>query len=62
MTLSTHTGASYVNCYYLILNTKSIPEKDRELCVNFGNFAVTLGITLACVFVLLIDNTFLSSS
>eukprot|EP00042_Codosiga_hollandica_P026296 m.123240 g.123240 ORF g.123240 m.123240 type:complete len:426 (+) comp52150_c0_seq2:55-1332(+) len=55
-------GSSYVNIYYLILNTDKIPEKDREMCVNFASISVTLGITLACLFILLIDNTFLASS
>eukprot|EP01135_Chromosphaera_perkinsii_P003176 Nk52_evm65s236 gene=Nk52_evmTU65s236 len=53
-------GGSYVNIFYLLINNKNITSKDKDLCVNITAIMNTLGITLACVFVLLADNTFLA--
>jgi battenin len=52
-------GAAYVNIFYQLLHTPRIPEKDREFCINITALANNLGITLACVFILAADNTFL---
>ncbi|KAN0023595.1 hypothetical protein ACTFIV_007982 [Dictyostelium citrinum] len=54
-------GASYVNIFYLILHDKKIPNEDRELCINYAALLVTVGITLAACFILLMDHTFLLS-
>ena len=51
----------YVNVYYLLLQASHIPERDREMCVNFTGMYVTAGITLACAFILMMDNTFLAN-
>ena len=53
-------GAAYVNIYYLLLQSKTYPEKDRELCVNLTGLWVTAGITCSCIFILMMDNTFLA--
>ncbi|EGC31709.1 hypothetical protein DICPUDRAFT_156403 [Dictyostelium purpureum] len=53
-------GASYVNVFYLILHDKKIPDEDREICVNYAALLVTLGITLASCFILVMDHTFLA--
>eukprot|EP00051_Salpingoeca_urceolata_P005871 m.78272 g.78272 ORF g.78272 m.78272 type:complete len:420 (+) comp14578_c0_seq1:219-1478(+) len=50
-------GAMYVNVFYLLLHDPRIPTKDRELCINLAAFAITIGITLASAFVVLIDST-----
>lgn len=52
-------GASYVNTFYLLLRDPKIPVADRELSVNLAAFAITLGITLASVFIIFMDQTFL---
>ncbi|KAN0037859.1 hypothetical protein ACTA71_000030 [Dictyostelium dimigraforme] len=54
-------GASYVNVFYLILHDKKIPDEDRSLCVNYAALLVTIGITLAACFILIMDYTFLAS-
>ncbi|KAM9994699.1 hypothetical protein ACTFIY_000897 [Dictyostelium cf. discoideum] len=54
-------GASYVNVFYLILHQKNIPNEDRELCINYAALLVTVGITLAACFILVMDYTFLAS-
>jgi len=53
-------GASYVNVFYLLLHDNSIQETDKELCINIAAFSITIGITTAALFTLLMDNTFLS--
>ncbi|KYQ94309.1 hypothetical protein DLAC_04607 [Tieghemostelium lacteum] len=55
-------GASYVNVFYLILHDKKIPDEDRELCINYAALLVTLGITAASCFILIMDHTFLSDA
>ncbi|KAF2076170.1 hypothetical protein CYY_002523 [Polysphondylium violaceum] len=52
-------GASYVNAFYLILHDKKIPNEDRELCINYAALLVTVGITSASCFILIMDHTFL---
>ncbi|GAM25239.1 hypothetical protein SAMD00019534_084140, partial [Acytostelium subglobosum LB1] len=54
-------GASYVNVFYLILHDKRIPNEDREVCINYAALLVTLGITLASVFILVMDHTFMKA-
>ncbi|EGG21501.1 Batten's disease protein Cln3 family protein [Cavenderia fasciculata] len=53
-------GASYVNVFYLILHDKKIPDEDREVCINYAALLVTVGITLASCFILIMDHTFLA--
>jgi len=53
-------GASYVNAFYLILHDKKIPNEDRELCINYAALLVTVGITSASCFILIMDHTFLN--
>jgi hypothetical protein len=54
-------GASYVNIYYQLLHSDTIPERDREFCVNLAALCVTGGITLSSIFIIMMDNTFLQS-
>jgi len=54
-------GASYVNIFYRLLHD-NIPERDRELCINLVAMATTAGITLASLFTLVVDATFLKHS
>jgi battenin len=49
-------GASYVNIFYLLLHSDTIPQADKEPCVNIAAIAQTLGITFACIFNLIIMN------
>ena len=53
-------GASYVNIFYLFLHTRRIPDKDREFCINLGAISAIIGITFACLYILLMDNTYLA--
>ena len=55
-------GAAYVNIFYLIINDQRIMGRDKDLCVNITAMFITLGITLACAFILFADNTFLASA
>jgi len=52
-------GGSYVNIFYLVLNDPQITSLDRELCINITAIFINVGITLASMFILVMDNTFL---
>ena len=52
-------GASYVNCYNLILKDDKLDIEDKELCVNCSTFTNDSGVLAASVITLLFDNTFL---
>jgi len=52
-------GASYVNTFYLLLHSESIKPNEKELAVNLTALHITVGITLAAAFSLLMKNTFL---
>ncbi|EFA84092.1 Succinyl-diaminopimelate desuccinylase [Heterostelium album PN500] len=54
-------GASYVNVFYLILHDKKIPDEDREVCINYAALLVTFGITMASVFILIMNHTFMKN-
>ncbi len=54
------TGSSYVNIYGKIIKAKHIADNERELCISFANICSTIGITLASVWILIMDNTFLA--
>jgi hypothetical protein len=43
-----------------MLKTPSIPHADREICVGISTTCSAIGITLAGLFTLLIQNTFLA--
>eukprot|EP01095_Lingulamoeba_sp_RSL-Kostka_P009610 TRINITY_DN3337_c0_g3_i1.p1 TRINITY_DN3337_c0_g3~~TRINITY_DN3337_c0_g3_i1.p1 ORF type:complete len:421 (-),score=68.55 TRINITY_DN3337_c0_g3_i1:186-1448(-) len=49
-------GASYVNCFYRILNMKNISVQDKDLAVNFTAIFITVGITASSLADLVIDN------
>jgi battenin len=42
--------------------SQSIPDKDREGCINVVAFFINFGITVGCAFILIMDNTFLASA
>ena len=51
----------YVNVFHLLLKDKRIADKDREFTINLAAlFGPTLGITLASICILLLDNFFLT--
>ena len=52
-------GASYVNCYNLILNDQGIEGEEKELCVNCSTFTNDFGVLAAALISLLLDNTFM---
>lgn len=52
-------GASYVNIFYRFLHDDNFLERDRELCINLATIWITAGITLASLFTILMDNTWL---
>lgn len=52
-------GASYVNCYNLILKDGKLDTEDKELCVNCSTFTNDSGVLAASLLTLLFDNTFL---
>ena len=51
-------GAMYVNVFHLIMSDKSIPAKDMEFCINVVCIFINLGIVMACIFDVVMDNTF----
>jgi len=52
-------GASYVNSFALLMNTRTIPEQDREFAINIVAIFITLGTVGSALFELIADNTFL---
>ncbi len=48
-------GASYVNVNYIVLQLKEIGILKKELAMNILEIFITLGITLASLFVLLVS-------
>ena len=55
-------GASYVNTFYVLLNSTTIRNKDKEFIVNLVALCINFGIVAASAFVLMMDNTFLKDS
>ncbi|MCQ2820914.1 MAG: battenin family protein [archaeon] len=53
-------GSSYVGCLYYLMNTDTIEPKLRELCLNIGTIFNDLGIVLASVTTLIVDNTIMN--
>jgi len=54
-------GASYVNTFHLILKDEKINETDRDFCVNICAMFYTVGIILASVAIVVLDQTLLKS-
>ena len=54
-------GASYVNCYNIILKDKKVNKEDKELAINCSTFTNDSGVLSAALFSLLIDNTALKN-
>ena len=52
-------GASYVNVAYIILNSGIIPAHYKETAVNVSLIYNNVGIILASLFSLMLDNTML---
>ena len=50
-------GASYVGCFYFILNSKTIEQEIKELCLNIGTIFNDIGILSSSITVLILDNT-----
>lgn len=50
-------GASYVLCFYMLLNDKKTPEKMKELSVNIATIFNDVGIFFSSLCVLIFDNT-----
>lgn len=55
-------GASYVNCYFLLLENKLLPKKLKELATNVASFFVDIGILTASLLALFISNFVIVSS
>ena len=53
-------GASYVNVFYLLLKDPAIAEEKRELAVNITSIIYSLGVLLASVTVIVLDETIYS--
>lgn len=49
-------GASYVNCYYLILNDGNLAQSRKELATNVASFFNDLGVLGASIFALIVSN------
>eukprot|EP00697_Spironema_sp_BW2_P002378 gnl/Spiro4/13180_TR6989_c0_g1_i1.p1 gnl/Spiro4/13180_TR6989_c0_g1~~gnl/Spiro4/13180_TR6989_c0_g1_i1.p1 ORF type:complete len:470 (-),score=130.14 gnl/Spiro4/13180_TR6989_c0_g1_i1:61-1422(-) len=41
-------GASYVNCFYVILKDKRISKENKEPCVNIAALAINIGVLASC--------------
>jgi battenin len=54
-------GASYVNCFFQLLNTRKVSSADRELGTNIASIYVNFGIMIGTLLVVLSDNTFLKN-
>ena len=50
-------GASYVGCFFFILNSKVIKQEIKELCLNIGTIFNDIGILSSSITVLILDNT-----
>jgi battenin len=50
-------GASYVGCYYFLLNSSVIESDIKELCINVASMFNDFGVLLASISVLILDNT-----
>ena len=50
-------GASYVGCFFFILNSKVIKQEIKELCLNIGTIFNDIGILTSSITVLILDNT-----
>lgn len=50
-------GCSYVNCYYIILESKALSRRQKELAVNVAAFFNELGILLAALFAIFISTS-----
>ena len=56
-------GASYVNVFHQLLKRRQIPDGDREFTIQLAAlFVPTLGITLAAILILVLDQTVLSDA
>lgn len=56
-------GASYVNVFHQLLKGKQIPDGDREFTIQLAAlFGPTLGITLASILIIVLDQTFLKDA
>jgi battenin len=50
-------GASYVACFYFLLNSESVENEYKELCINIASMMNDCGILIASLTVLFLDNT-----
>jgi hypothetical protein len=50
-------GASYVGCFYFLLNSDEIEDVSKELCINIASMFNDLGILLASICILIFNNT-----
>lgn len=55
-------GASYVGCFYFLLESESIEGQLRELCVNIATMFNDWGILTASLSVLILDNTIMKNN
>ena len=55
-------GASYVGCFYFLLESESIEGQLRELCVNIATMFNDWGILSASISVLILDNTIMKNN
>ena len=52
-------GAAYVNIFHNVLTDASIPERDREFCINVCSIFINAGIVLSSLYDILMDATFI---
>ncbi len=50
-------GASYVGCFYFVLNSQTIEPRIKELCLNIGTIFNDIGMLTSSISVLILDNT-----
>lgn len=56
-------GAAYVNVFHQLLKGKHIPDEDREFTIQLAAlFGPTLGITLAAILIIVLDQTVLKDA
>lgn len=53
-------GCSYVNSFYLIMNSPTLNPKQKEMVTSWNAFFISIFISLSTIFTLIAENTFLS--
>ncbi|KAG9393917.1 Batten's disease protein Cln3 [Carpediemonas membranifera] len=53
-------GCIYVNTFYLVMHSTSIPKDLKEICVTLITLTMTVGISGSCLWTLIADHTWLA--